>query len=152
MAILTLGAWLGLSAISHSQETPTAPKAKTGDADGTHFPMPPLPNPGLAQTVAQALKQSGQLAQCKLQVFAHGGIVDVVGELADESQRPIAIHIARMAPGLTMVRDWMQVRQDSNIVRTQAPLIQPLQIPPAGDKGPALPPRIDGQLPEPMAI
>jgi hypothetical protein len=152
--MFTLGAWLGLSAIGHSQQTPPAPKAKAGEEKSTHYPMPLLPNPGLAQSVTQALKQSGQLARCKLQVYAHGGIVDLVGELGDESQRSIAIHVARMAPGLVMVRDWMQVRQESSIVRTQAPLIQPLPIPPAGDKdkGPTLPPRIDGQLPEPMPI
>src|SRR5947208_11426987 len=119
-----------------------------------------LPNPILAQSIAQALRESRELAQYHVQVVAHGGIVDLIGEVADENQRKVVVHIARQAPGLVYVRDWMTVRPDATILRTQGqgPIIPPPPpLPPQPQPqlqpekgGPA--PRIDGQLPEPMPI
>ncbi len=157
--LLTLA--LGLS-IGFGGNTLAQPKAPPNTApEGTHFPMPSamLPNPALANSIARALRESPELSRYQVQVVAHGGIVDLRGEVADETQRKIVLHIARQAPGLVFVRDWMQVRPDPALLRAQAPgppLIQPVPLPPAlggdKDKNLGLPPRIDGQLPEPMPI
>ena len=156
LPILAMGLLLGTGLAADGQPAP-APVSEARE-----YPLPMLPNPGLAQSVARALKESGQLSRYQVQVVAHGGMVDLHGEVANESQRAIAIRIARSAPGIAMVRDWMQVRReptlmlpDATVVPAQAPLIQPLPLPPLPgetDKGLTFPPRIDGQLPEPMPI
>lgn len=162
-AALLLGVWLGFTAPGYSQQ-PTAPK-KAPANDGTEYPLPIglQPNPALAESVGRAMKESGKLSRYQIQVIAHGGIVDLHGEVADEQQRQIAIHIARSARGITQVRDWLQVRPDPALMRTQGPgpgpaqppLIQPLPLPqpqPAEKDRPGFPPRVDGQLPEPTPI
>src|SRR5262249_36129470 len=82
-------------------------------------------------------------------VTAQQGIVDLVGEVADENQRAIVITIARSTPGVVQVRDFMQVRP-SGVMPAQ--VIDPLPLPMPKEKGGKPPERIDGQLPEPMPI
>lgn len=165
ISTLALGWWLGIGLSAYGQ--PASAPSQGPVADGTHYPMPMLPpdvapNPALEQSIARALQGSGQLSRYQLRVIAHGGVVDLVGEVADESQRQIVIRIARMAPGIVMVRDWMQVRWEPAVVQTQAPLplpqpvLQPLPLPMPQpfdrDPRPGFPPRVDGLLPEPMPI
>ena len=156
MKTTLFGVCLGLAPTVAAQQA--APLPKQAVTEAKEYPMPALPNPALAQAIAQALKNSGQLSRYQVQVVANGGTVDLLGEVADESQRAIVIRIARSAPGIAMVRDWLQVRPDPAIVRTQAPLIPPLPLQPLplpqqpNDKPGVGAPRVDGQLPEPMPI
>jgi BON domain len=161
-SVMALSASLGLSLAVHSQEAPTQKKLI---AEAKSYPMPaqpsaPAPNPQLAQAIAKALFESGQLSRYQVNVIAYGGMVDLRGEVADESQRAIVVRIARSTPGVQVVRDWLQVRIDPALQQAQGPpIMQPIQLPspqPADkDKGPRPGERIDGlpaPLPEPMPI
>jgi len=121
----------------------------------------PQPSQGLAPAVARALKESGRLSQYRVNVAHQGqGVIDLMGDVSDESQREAVIAIVRTVPGVQVVRDWIQVRSESGIVPTQGPLIQPppqpggppMGIPGDPFGGLKMPQRIDGQLPEPMPI
>jgi hypothetical protein len=117
---------------------------------------------GLAPTVARALRESGRLSQYRINVaHAGNGVVDLTGDVADEAQREVVIQLVQAVPGVQAVRDWIQVRPGSGIVPAQGPLIQPIPAPVLPQPMPIpgdplgvgkLPPRIDGQLPEPMPI
>jgi hypothetical protein len=143
----------------HGQE---APSQKKLIAEAQSYPMPPItapsaptPNPQLAQAIARALQESGQLSRYRVNVSAQGGVVDLLGDVSDESQRAIVVKIARMAPGVQMVRDWLQVRGDPTLLQAQGPpLLQPLPLPPPQmvdkDKGARPGERIDGGLPAPL--
>ncbi len=163
---LAVSAWLGAAALANAQ--PAFLPSKTPKSEAREYPLPPMPatpNPALAESVAASLKESGALTRCRLQVTAVGGVVDLRGEVADAMQQAAIINIARSTPGVAVVRDWMQVRPDHAVMQTQgpgpAPLIQPLPLPlpqpqpqpmPPDLRGPVMPPRIDGLLPEPMPI
>src|SRR5262245_40363144 len=100
MSILALGIMLSLQGASRAQQP---------GPNGLPFPLLQAPNPALAQSVTIALRESGRLSGYQIHVVAHGGAVDLIGEIADESQRAIAIEIARQVPGLIMLRDYLQV-------------------------------------------
>lgn len=144
MSILALSIALLCHGVSQAQPV------SNPNTGGT--PMLMQPNPALAQAVAQAFRNSGQLSRYQINVIAHGGMVDLYGEIADESQRAAAIQVAQQVPGLVVVRDFLQVRSGSTVIATQAPLLQPLPMPQPDGKPLPIPPRIDGPLPEPMPI
>jgi hypothetical protein len=112
------------------------------------------PNPALEHGIAQALRDSGKLFRYRVNVIANGGVVDLLGEVADENQRQIVLTIARSANGVTLVRDFMQISVDPAVMATQ--VLQPLPTPQPLPMPQPLPggglPRIDGQLPEPAPI
>jgi hypothetical protein len=151
--IAVFGLWLGWSMAGYAQQT----------GPGVGGPAPTQP-PGvgmyqpasLAQTITRTLRESGHLSRYNVNVTAQAGVVDLVGEVADENQRAIVITLARSTPGVAMVRDWMQVKADGNVTPVQViqPLPLPLPLPQPLDKGGRAPERIDGQtpLPEPFPI
>lgn len=147
---LVIGLWLGMTLQGNAQQPTSLPPA--GEK---RMPLPPSSVPGsetLAQTVGRMLRESKKLSQYRIQVYQQDGVIDLTGDVADESQRAAAVQVARSVPGVMIVRDWLQVRE-SGIIPAQAPLIQPIPLPPPQpvdkDKGGG---RIDGQLPEPMPI
>ena len=152
-AVVGMWMWWGMVAESPSLTLP----ARGQDAQ-------PLPPPGvapyqpatLAQTIARTLKESGQLSRYQVNVAAQAGVVDLMGEVADENQRAIVITLARSTPGVVMVRDWLRVRSEGGVTPAQVIQPVPLPLPPPQplDKGGKAPDRIDGQLPlpEPMPI
>lgn len=169
LSVVALFASLGMTVAVHGQESAGQRKLI---APAQSFPMPAQAsasalNPQLAQAVARALFESGQMSRYQINVIAYGGVVDLLGEVADESQRGVAIRIARSMPGVQMVRDWLQVRIDPAMLRAQGmlmqaqgtglPLLQPQPLPPPQilDKNPQPGERIDGlpaPLPEPTPI
>ena len=145
-SVAVLGTWMGLSVHGFSQEA--NPSAR--------YPGPiQLPGvgmyqaPTLSQTIARTLKESGQLSRYHVNVMERGGVIDLVGDVADENQRAIAITLARATPGVAQVRDFLQVRPAEGV--TQAQIVQPLPLPMPQPMGKA-PERIDGQLAEPLPI
>lgn len=162
---------LGTGWAASGQELPGQKKLI---AEAQSFPVPaqvaaPAPNPQLERAIAKALFESGKLARYQINVIAYGGVVDLRGEVADESQRAIAVTIARSAPGVQMVRDWLMVRSETALMQAQAkkdgpavlqPLPMPLPMPmpmplPAPqpvekEKGPLPGERIDGGIPGPL--
>ena len=153
--LLALGLWLGWDATGYGQTV--LPGREVAPTDTQMLPgVLPYQPPSLAQTIARTLKESGKLARYHVNVSAQNGVVDLTGEVADESQREEMAKLVRATPGVVMVRDWTKTRSDHAIVPTQ--VLQPLPFPAPvpqpfdKDKGIGLPPRIDGQLPEPMPI
>src|ERR1019366_2473186 len=115
-----------------------------------------MPGEPMAQVIARCLRESGQLSRYRVNVTAQGGMVDLMGEVTDESQRQTVIRLVRSMPGVLVVRDWLQVRPDLSVIQAQAPLLQPLPMPQPlpgpGPQGQSASERIDGQLPEPAPI
>ncbi len=161
LSIVALSALLGMTLAVRGQE---APAQKALIAEARSYPMPslPTPNPQLAQAIARALHESGQLSRYQVNVVAYGGVVDLHGEVADENQRAIVVRIARSAAGVQMVREALQVRIDPALMQAQGslvqaqgpPLMQPFQLPPPQplnkDNGARPGERIDGGLPAPL--
>lgn len=143
LSMLGLGVVLAFGTPAFAQTSGGASPA------GPFISMPSWPNPALAQSVANALRHSGQMSNYEIRVVAHGGVIDLIGDVTDEAQRLTALEIARQAPGMTAIRDFLQVRPAGVVMQTQAPL-QPLPLP----QPQPVPPRIDGPapLPEPMPI
>lgn len=138
-SVVVTAMWLGLS-LPATAQTPAKTEAS------------------LAQTIARKLESSGKLSRYRVNVLNQGnGTIDLVGEVADESQRLAVIDLVRGVPGVSVVRDWLQVRNDSELMRTQG-VIQPIPLPPPtpfpggfDPKGLKPPERVDG-LPEPLPI
>jgi hypothetical protein len=181
LSAAVVGTWLGCALSVHGQETLPNPGGPAPNrqvrAVGTSMPAPPLPAPGMApnpyleQAIARKLRESGQLSKYRINVHAHDGVVDLEGEVADENQREVVLRLMRTVPGIVVLRDWMQAREEGSapgspiaaamsVVPAQAlpqqnpfvlPQPQPLN-PPPGQFGPVPPARIDGQLQEPQPI
>jgi len=137
--------WAGIGVLAFGQEMRLPPSLP-----GAYQP------PSLAQTISLSMKESGKLSNYSVNVMASNGIVDLVGEVADDSQRAIVISIAQSTPGVVAVRDWMQIRPVAGVMPTQGiiqPIPNPLPLPTPLDKDKGGPGgRIDGQLPEPLPI
>ena len=140
MSVAVLGAWLGMSVPGFAQQ-----------AGPIGMPlMAPYQPATLAQTISRTLQESGRLSRYSVSVTAVGGMVDLQGEVSDANQRAIVVTIARSTPGVTLVRDWLQVRSESGVITAQ--VIQPLPMPSPLEKDKPGRERIDGQLPEPTPI
>lgn len=153
--MLALGLSLGWSVKGYGQTA--LPGREVAPVDMKMLPgVPPYQPPGLAQTIARTLKESGKLTRYYVNVSAQNGVVDLTGEVADENQREEMAKLVRATPGVVMVRDWTKVRGDQGILPTQ--VLQPVPFPapapqPVDKARPGgLPERIDGQLPEPIPI
>ena len=119
------------------------------------------PNETLAQAIARTVHESGQMSRYWVNVQNQDGVIDLFGEVSNEAQRDVVIWIARSAPGVVMVRDYLQLHAENPVAQMQVlqPLPTPLPLPtpqplPGGmeDKGIKIPDRLDGQLPEPTPI
>ncbi|MSQ97430.1 MAG: BON domain-containing protein [Gemmataceae bacterium] len=148
--IVALALWLGWAVNGYGQQGPLAAKPLASPG------VVPYQPPTLAQTIARTLQESGQLARYRVNVSVQNGVVELTGEVADESQREIVGRLVRATPGVGMVRDYVQVRTEGGVVSTQViqPIPFPLPFPQPFDKNkPGKgPERIDGQLPEPTPI
>ena len=59
----------------------------------------PYQPPSLAQTIARTLRESGKLSHYRISVTAQNGMVDLTGEIADESQREMIAKLVRATSG-----------------------------------------------------
>lgn len=59
----------------------------------------------LANTIAQHLRDSGQLRRYRIDVSVENGLVELTGEVADQTQREVALRIVQGVPGVVRVRD-----------------------------------------------
>ncbi len=124
-------------------------------------PLTGTPNPYLAQAVVRTLQESGKLAHYRIHVNAQDGVVELRGDVTDENQREVVLRLLRTVPGITLLRDFMQVRPEripppqyqlppALVLQAQAAIPNPPPLPnapPAGVK--VAPERIDGQQLEP---
>src|SRR5205823_3875858 len=129
LLILVLSTWLGCSGKLFSQTATPGTNNSPGGEPNQMLPAEFTPNPALAQSIVKKLQESGQLFQYRVHVIAtSGGIVTLNGDISDESQREVVIHLLRTVPGITMVRDALQVRPAVNTVAGQMPMF-PAVIP-----------------------
>jgi hypothetical protein len=171
---LVAGVWLGTTLSASAQQGIPITRLPDRLPEPNRLPPSSPPSPittaPLDQTITRVLQESGRLRQYRIYVSVQGNVVDLKGEVADESQRQIVLELLHKVPGSFTVRDWLQVRQDSSLVPAQlvpaqallpapqpqpAPLPPPLPVPPPAVQGQQKgPDRIDGQqqIQEPMPI
>jgi BON domain len=92
----------------------------------------PSANQKLANTVADHLRQSGQLRRYSIDVAVHDGTAEVSGMVADQPQREEALRIVQGVPGVEHVRDRLTL-ESSGVVQVQdrpRPLPPPTRIEP----------------------
>jgi hypothetical protein len=111
-------------------------------------PARPLVQPGLsvnqsiAETIAEQLRQSGQLQQYTVQVVFANGVAELTGIVADPPQRDEVLRIVHGVPHVERVVDRLQVAGSGPITQVQLPAPTPLT------PGPGLP----GTPTEPMPL
>ncbi|HZT82785.1 MAG TPA: BON domain-containing protein, partial [Gemmataceae bacterium] len=102
-------------------------------------------NQQVANTIADSLRQSGQLRRYTIDVAFQGGTAELTGSVADQPQREEALRIVQGVPGVERVVDHLAVAAaGAPITRVQAgaqpaPLKDPLPppgAPPAANGGP----------------
>ena len=94
--------------------------------------LTPSANQKLANTVADHLRQSGQLRRYSIDVAVHDGTAEVSGMVADQPQREEALRIVQGVPGVEQVRDRLTL-ESSGVVQVQdrpRPLPPPTRIEP----------------------
>src|SRR5262245_21059160 len=65
----------------------------------------PTSNQQMADTIADQLRQSGQLKGFKIDIAYQEGIAEVSGYVANQPQREEALRIVQGVPGVEKVRD-----------------------------------------------
>jgi len=114
---------------------------------------PPSPNQRLADAIARALRQSGQLHGFHIDVVCQGGLVEVSGSVVDQPQHEEVLRLIQGVPGVERVLDRLTLTE--GLLRlTQAAQPPALQPPPlAGPlQAPPLQPAPNGAVPEPRPI
>src|SRR5262245_8179173 len=113
-------------------------------------------NQQMADTIAQQLRQGGNLRRFNIDIAFANGTAEVSGVVADQTQREEALRIIQGVPGVERVRD--------RLVLASSPPIQQVQAgSPPGKLQDPLPPKIDlgapgagagaaGPIAEPMPI
>lgn len=109
-------------------------------------------NQKLADTIADHLRQSRQLRNYQVEISFQSGVVELKGQVADQSQREEVLRIVHGVPGVERIRDSMTIRHAADIKPAQsvdqAPVLQPGPLPkPVGDA-----PAKDAMPPEPTPI
>jgi hypothetical protein len=113
-------------------------------------------NQKIADAVADAVRQSGQIRGYSVDISVQGGVAEVSGTVADPPQHDEVLRLARGVPGVERVVDRLIVPQGVQRVRDEAPpeteapplAPEPRPLPPPGaPTGPAA-----GTPPEPTPI
>ncbi len=104
----------------------------------------------IANTIAEHLRQSGQLRNYTIDISFQNGTAELTGTIADQLQREEALRIVQGVPGVERVRDRMVLSGTGTIVRAQAPLPEVAEAAPVKPK----PTEGDnkGKQPEPQPI
>jgi hypothetical protein len=78
-----------------------------------------------AESIAEQLRQSGQLHQYRVDVSFKDGIAELSGSVADQSQRDQVLRLVRGVAGVQSVVDNLSLASDEAITRVQAPVPPP---------------------------
>ena len=112
--------------------------ARIGLEGGAALPaqVNPSSNQHIANTIADHLRQSGQLRHYRVDIAFQDGTAELSGTVADQSQREEAVRLVQGVPGVERVRDQLMVR--AIVTQTQAVVPQPGQpvLPPGAQEGP----------------
>lgn len=79
-------------------------------------------NQKTANTIAEHLRQSGQLHGYTIDILFQNGTAELSGRVGDQCQREEALRIVQGVPGVERVRDHLVLASAGPITRTQAPL------------------------------
>jgi hypothetical protein len=119
-------------------------------------------NQQLADAVARAIRQSGQLHGFHIDVVCQGGLVEVSGTVVDQPQHEELLRLIQGVPGVERVLDRLTLTEGLRLTQAaqppelQPPPTGPFQAPPplAGplEAPPALQPAPNGGVPEPKPI
>lgn len=108
------------------------------------------PNQQLANTIAEHLRQSGQLRNYQIDVAYRNGTAELTGSVADQPQREEALRIVQAIPGVERVLDRLMVVTPDGISQAQA---RPPVVPAPSTVAPRTTPAAGGEQPvEPMPI
>jgi hypothetical protein len=119
---------------------PAAEPGRLSPVPGLTLPSAPVnPNQQLAQTIADQLRQNGQLRHYNLEVACHDGFVWVAGAVTEQPQRDEVLRVIRGVPGVERVIDQMTLPASIQPVKVQVP---PPLLPP--EPAPVLPPPLPG--------
>ena len=93
-------------------------------------PMPPRPevsaNQKIANTIAEHLRQSGQLRRYTIDVGFRNGTAELAGTVADQPQREEALRIAQGVPGVERILDHLAVAGSGPILQVNSDVPPPL--------------------------
>jgi hypothetical protein len=117
-----LGLWMGQALPAQEPARPVNPAE------------PPSANQKTADTIAEHLRQSGQLRQYSIDVAFANGTAELNGVVADQLQREEALRVVQGVPGVERVRDHLRLAE-SPITPVQAAVPAPVPVAPP----PALP-------------
>jgi hypothetical protein len=88
-------------------------------------------NQRLADTIAEQLRQNGQLHHYRIEVTFKDGSVELTGAVADQPQREEALRIVQGVPGVEHVLDHLSLSSDGAVTTVQAQTPVPLPAPKA---------------------
>jgi len=119
------------------------PASKDLAADGKSL------NQKVADTIADHLRQSQQLRHFQVAISFEGGLVELKGQVTDQSQHDEVLRIVHSVPGVERIRDSLVIRAVGSVTPVQSlgdknepvigepPVLQPGPIPKAIDTAPA---------------
>jgi hypothetical protein len=138
----TVGLWL-----SHSLAFAQEPSRLALNPGQT----PPGANQQLADTIAAQLRLSGQLRHYSVDIRVEKGVVELTGQVADQTQREEVLRIVQGVPGVERVRDQMAVAAAvTPVTATTQPV--PMEPRPLSSGDAFVPPHGGGMPAEPLPI
>src|SRR4051812_42729037 len=104
---LLLSGWLGLTGAAWGEETPRPAQTEPRRLQlETAEPMATVTaNQHMANAIATALGKNSQIRRYQIDVVYAGGIVELHGQVADDTQRDLVRHTVLSVPGVVQVRD-----------------------------------------------
>jgi len=112
-------------------------------------------NQQLANDIAGQLRQSGQLRHYNVDIRVEGGIVELAGQIADQTQREEVLRIVQGVPGVERVRDHLVLAGQALTpvtATTQFVVPEPRPLPAKDGEGFVPPPPPAAVPAEPMPI
>lgn len=93
----------------------------------------------MANTIAENLRQSGQLHRYDVNILFLNGIAELTGQVADVTQRDEVLRLVHSVPGVEKVRDQLVVAKGWGITPTQLAEQPKLEPGPPPSKEPGYP-------------
>jgi hypothetical protein len=90
-------------------------------------------NQQVASTIAELLRQSGQLRRYDVDISFRDGVAELTGTVTDQLQREEVLRIVQDVPGVDRIRDRMSFNDTGAVMQAQA-------VKPVGPAGPDLTP------------